>query len=68
MKTFAKTISMASLCLLLSMAACNSKKGETTGSESDTASSMGTTPDGNMGTTPSDSTMMMDSTKKDSAM
>ena len=63
MKTIVKTISMAGLCLLLSLAACNSKKTETT--SSDTAA-MGTTPDGNMGSAPVDSTMMMDSTTMDS--
>ncbi|MBE9464249.1 hypothetical protein ACFP1I_06355 [Dyadobacter subterraneus] len=63
MKTILKSISIGGLCLLLSMTACNSKKSETT--SSDTAS-MGTTPDGNMGEAPADSTMMMDSTKSDS--
>ncbi|WP_159473817.1 hypothetical protein [Dyadobacter sp. 3J3] len=63
MKTILKTISMAGLCLLLSVTACNSKKNETT--SSDTAT-MGTSADGNMGGVPSDSTMMMDSTKMDS--
>ena len=65
MKTIVKTVSMASLCLLLSMAACNSKKSDTTSSDT---SSMGATSDGNMGTVPSDTTMMSDSTKKDSLM
>jgi ABC-type oligopeptide transport system substrate-binding subunit len=64
MKTIVKTVSMAVLCLLLSMAACNSKKSETTGSDT---SSMGTTPDGNMGSMPADSTAM-DSVNKDSLM
>jgi hypothetical protein len=66
MKTIVKTISMASLCLLVSLGACNSQKSDTTSSDT---SSMEATPDGNMGTMPSDTTMMMsDSTKKDSLM
>lgn len=63
MKAILKTFSMVGLCLLLGVTACNSKKSETT--SGDTAT-MGTTPDGNMGSTPADSTMMMDSTSMDS--
>lgn len=62
MKTILKATSVAGLCLLLSMTACNSKKSETTSSDT---SSMGAAADGNMGAAP-DSTMMMDSTKMDS--